>query len=156
MCCDRKFSVRHSSDLPFVQLPLHLFPLFIKFYILSAFHYFIVHPFFFRMHLCTYCLFQCFMEAFNTSSPTLFFFKTTLFPCVLPVCLPFRSVLVRVFPSLFLRSLSLQFILLLLLASWLQQCTCQSLSAWSGCLWQCECVLHGLSDWVSSLHTKGQ
>ena len=106
-----------------------------------AFHHFIVHLLFFIVHFLTSSPFQCFIEPLLTSSSTPFFQKTLLWLCVqcvssllLPLC---------AFPSIFPLSLSPQFILLLLLASWLWPCSSQPLSAWSGCVQQC--CLNGVS-----------
>lgn len=160
MCNNVKSSVRlqlcfHLADTYFQLLSIFVSPSLS----LSAFHHFIVHLHSFIVPLCTSHLFQCFITARLTSSSTPFFphTHTQTQTCLLPVYLFFSpSSSCSCLPSLSPLSPFPQFILLLLFASWLQQCTSRPLSAWSGCLWQCECVLHGLSDWVSSLHTKGQ
>lgn len=120
---------------------------------LSAFYYFIVHIQSFIVHLLTSSLFQCFIELL------LVIFSPIFFPNITCICLffPFLS---RSFLPSSPFFLSPQFILLWPLASWLQPCTSQPLSAWSGCLQQCGVngvsVSYTDSDWMSSLHTKGQ
>lgn len=151
-------SQRHCFDLPFIQPPLRFFVFFITFPIafvkcISPLYSALSLHYSASSHIPPILMFH------RSSSQILsnpIFSRYSTFPCLPPLCLSFHSLLVHAFPSLILRSSSPQFILLLLIASWLQQCTTRPLSAWSGCLWQFEGVLHGLSDWMCSLHTKGQ
>lgn len=131
------FSVRHCSDLPFIRLPLYFFCF--SLFPISCFKcislLYSSRSLSFIVHILTSRLFQCLIEALLASSSIPFFPDT--FPPLLPLYLSFNSLLVHVFPPVFPLSSSPQFILLFLLASWLQQCTSKPLSAWSGCLRQC-------------------
>lgn len=137
MCNNMKSSVRRCFDLPFIQLPLYFFLFFIMFPISGFKCISLLYSALSLLYSASSHLLP--ISMFHKGSPHFFLnpIFSRLFPPLLSMYLSFHSPLVRVFPSLFPLSSSSQFILLLRVASWLQQCTSQPLSAWSGCLWQC-------------------
>lgn len=132
----------NNVSQPFIPLPLHFSPFFIMFpnSCFKCISLLYNAPFSPEIvHLLTSSHFHCFTQPLLTSSstafPTLLLHNSLCFWCI---CLCILLSYAPFFP-LFVLSLSpfLRFILLLLLPGWLQQCTFQPLSAWSGCRRHC-------------------